>query len=67
MPKGEARMSVSNSQVASHTVSPLTLSHTLLSLAEDADRAGLSRSAARLLRLAHTVCAERPRPILAAE
>jgi hypothetical protein len=58
-------MSVSNSQP--HIVSPLTLSHTLLSLAEDADRAGLSRSAARLLRLAHTVCAERPRPMLAAE
>ncbi len=43
-----------------NTVSPLTLSHTLLSLAEDADRAGLPRSAARLLRLAHTVCSERP-------
>ena len=61
-------MSVSNSTLAAHTVSPLTLSHTLLSLAEDADRAGLSRSAARLLRLAHTVCAERPvAPMLAAE
>ena len=42
------------------TVSPLTLSDTLLSLAEDADRAGLTRSAVRLLRLAHTVCSERP-------
>ncbi len=53
------------SNATTHTVSPLTLSHTLLSLAEDADRAGMARSAARLLRLAHTVCAERPvrRPV----
>ena len=36
-------------------VSPLTLSHHLLSLAEQAHRAGMSRSASRLLRLAHSV------------
>ncbi len=54
-------MNASNTMTASpHTVSPLTLSHTLLSLAEDADRAGLTRSATRLLRLAHIVCSERP-------
>ena len=50
----------SNTSFQPQTVSPLTLSHTLLSLAEDADRAGLTRSAARLLRLAHVVCSERP-------
>ena len=43
-------------------VSPLLLSHQLLSLAEDAHRAGLPQSATRLLRLAHTVCNDRPRP-----
>ena len=42
-------------------VSPLLLSHQLLSLAEDAHRAGLPQSATRLLRLAHTVCNDRPR------
>jgi len=42
------------------TLSPLMLSHHLLSLAEDAHRAGLPQSAARLLRLAHTVCTDRP-------
>ena len=41
-------------------VSPLMLSHELLGLAERADRAGLSRSATKLLELAHTVCTERP-------
>ena len=49
-----------NARMMNQTVSPLTLSHTLLSLAEDADRAGLTRSAARLLRLAHVVCSDRP-------
>ena len=53
----------STSSISLQTVSPLTLSHTLLSLAEDADRAGLTRSAARLLRLAHTVCSDRPAPL----
>ena len=42
-------------------VSPLLLSHQLLSLAEEAHRAGMPQSAARLLRLAHTVCTDRPR------
>ena len=41
-------------------VSPLMLSHQLLSLAEEAHRAGLPASATRLLRLAHTVCNDRP-------
>ncbi len=41
-------------------VSPLVLSHHLLNLAEHADRAGLARSALRLVRLAHSVCSERP-------
>lgn len=41
---------------SSDAVSPLMLSHQLLTLAEDAHRAGLPRSASRLLRLAHSVC-----------
>ena len=50
------------SATRNETVSPLLLSHQLLSLAEDAHRAGLPQSATRLLRLAHTVCNDRPRP-----
>ena len=46
-------------------VSPLTLSHQLLMLAEQADQAGLDRSARSLLKLAHTVCDDRPRRGLA--
>ncbi len=49
------------SETRNETVSPLLLSHQLLSLAEDAHRAGLPQSATRLLRLAHTVCNDRPR------
>ena len=41
-------------------VSPLLLSHQLLSLAEDAHRAGMPASANRLLRLAHSVCSDKP-------
>lgn len=41
-------------------VSPLMLSHELLNLAEEADRAGLRVSAVHLLELAHTVCDDRP-------
>ncbi len=48
------------SNLSSETTSPLLLSHQLLSLAEEAHRAGLPRSATRLLRLAHTVCTDRP-------
>lgn len=43
-------------------VSPLMLSHQLLSLADEAHRAGMPASATRLLRLAHSVCSDRPRP-----
>lgn len=43
------------------TVSPLLLSHQLLALAEEAHRAGMPHSATRLLRLAHSVCSDRPR------
>lgn len=45
-------------------VSPLVLSHHLLALAEDAERAGLQASAVRLLELAQTVCTERPRRLV---
>ena len=41
-------------------VSPLTLSHQLLALAEQADRAGMQTSARSLLKLAHRVCVDRP-------
>lgn len=43
-------------------MSPLMLSHQLLLLAEDADRAGLRRSASDLVELAMRVCSDRPRP-----
>ncbi len=42
-------------------MSPLMLSHQLLALAEDADRAGLRRSASDLVELALRVCSDRPR------
>ena len=41
-------------------MSPLLLSHHLLVLAEDADRAGLRRSAQHLVELALDVCTDRP-------
>ena len=52
------------------SVSPLMLSHTLLELAERADRAGFTVSAGQLVALAHSVCSDRParrarRPVLA--
>jgi hypothetical protein len=50
-----------HSDLQNSVVSPLMLSHQLLSLAEEAHRAGMPQSATRLLRLAHTVCTDRPR------
>ncbi|HTZ70128.1 MAG TPA: hypothetical protein VMB71_05700 [Acetobacteraceae bacterium] len=41
-------------------ISPLVLADRLLTLAQDADRAGFSRPAERLLRLAYAMCNERP-------
>ena len=52
--------STSPSDGQTMVVSPLMLSHQLLTLAEEAHRAGLPASATRLLRLAHTVCNDRP-------
>lgn len=46
---------------SNENVSPLLLSHQLLSMAEEAHRAGMPQSATRLLRLAHSVCSDRPR------
>ena len=40
--------------------SPLMLADRLITLAQDADRAGLRRTAGRLVRLAERACAERP-------
>jgi len=42
------------------TVSPLMLADRLLTLAEDAERAGLHRPALRLVKLAYAVCDEKP-------
>ncbi len=42
-------------------VSPLMLADRLISLAQDADRAGYSESATRLLGLAYAVFDEQPR------
>ncbi len=42
-------------------VSPLILADRLISLAQDADRAGYSESATRLLGLAYAVFDEQPR------
>jgi len=41
-------------------VSPLVIADRLLSLAQDADRAGFTRPAERLLRMAYAVCDEKP-------
>ena len=43
-------------------VSPLMLADRLLSLAQDADRAGMAKPAQRLLKLAYAVCNEKPLP-----
>ena len=43
-------------------ISPLVLADRLIALAQDADRAGMRKSASRLVRLAERVCEERPRP-----
>ena len=41
-------------------VSPLVLADRRLTWAQDADRAGFSRPAERLLKLAYAICNERP-------
>ncbi len=46
--------------VAPSCVSPLVLADRLLSLAQDADRAGFFKPAERLLKLAYAVCDEKP-------
>jgi len=51
--------SESVSETTAH-VSPLMLADRLLSLAEDAERSGMHRPAARLLRLAYAVYGEKP-------
>ena len=43
-------------------VSPLVLADRLITLAQDADRAGYARSATRLLGLAYAVFDEEPQP-----
>jgi len=42
------------------TVSPLMLSDKLLSMAQEAERAGYARPAEQLLRLAYAICNQRP-------
>jgi hypothetical protein len=46
--------------IAPLCVSPLMLADRLLSLAQDADRAGFFKPAERLLKLAYAVCDEKP-------
>jgi len=46
----------------STSVSPLMLADQLLTLAQDAERAGLHRPAERLLKLAYAVYGEKPSP-----
>jgi hypothetical protein len=55
-------MSASNLAVLTpHTsVSPLMLADQLLTLAQDAERSGLHRPAAQLLKLAYAVYGEKP-------
>ena len=53
--------SLADCEMVDFPVSPLTLSHQLLLLAEQADRAGLQASARSLLKLAQRVCVDRPR------
>lgn len=53
-------MSTTTAQAADRPPSPLVLADRLLTLAQDADRAGLVRTAGRLVRLASTVLDERP-------
>jgi hypothetical protein len=54
-----------NNEISSFPVSPLTLSHQLLDLARQADRAGMPQSARSLLKLAQKVCVDRPRYVSA--
>ena len=49
-----------STQVAATSVSPLVLSDRLITLAQDADRAGLTNAARRLIHLAHAVFDEVP-------
>ncbi len=51
---------LSTSDLANATISPLMLADHLLTLAADADKAGLHRPAKRLLRLAYAVYDEKP-------
>jgi hypothetical protein len=45
---------------AGETISPLMLADRLLTLAQDADRAGFAKPAERMLRLAYAVWNEKP-------
>ena len=53
-------MAASFAQTDAAQVSPLMLADRLLTLAKDADRAGLRRPAQRLLKLAYDVYDEKP-------
>ncbi len=53
-------MAASFTQAETDRVSPLMLADRLLTLAKDADRAGLRRPAQRLLKLAYAVYDEKP-------
>jgi hypothetical protein len=56
-PSGPARQ---DAAIPAMCVSPLMLADRLLTLAQDADRAGFFKPAERLLKLAYAVCDEVP-------
>ncbi len=57
-----AQLRTVSATAPSACVSPLMLADRLLSLAQDADRAGMAKPAQRLLKLAYAVCNEKPLP-----
>ena len=63
MPTQQLTIHTSNdTRLSPACVSPLMLADRLLSLAQDADRAGMAKPAQRLLKLAYAVCNEKPLP-----
>jgi hypothetical protein len=60
MPALQTLEMLATTAAAPSTVSPLVLADRLLSLAQDAHRAGFAKPAERMLRLAYAVWNEKP-------
>jgi hypothetical protein len=60
MPQLETLDMMALGTASAGSVSPLVLADRLLSLAQDADRAGFARPAERMLKLAYAVWNEKP-------